>query len=78
MTAMKVQNPKKVNIVFFGTPEFAAHQLEVLISEHYNVVAVVTAPDRGAGRGQKNKTFCCKGIGACAWHINLSTNKPKR
>ncbi len=60
MTSMKVQNPKKVNIVFFGTPEFAAHQLDVLISEHYNVVAVVTAPDRGAGRGQKTRPSAVK------------------
>ena len=60
MTPIKMLDPKKVNIVFFGTPEFAAHQLEVLISEYYNVVAVVTAPDRGAGRGQKTKPSAVK------------------
>ncbi|MGB0293560.1 MAG: methionyl-tRNA formyltransferase [Flavobacteriaceae bacterium] len=70
MTPIKVLDPKKVNIVFFGTPEFAAHQLEVLISEHYNVVAVVTAPDRGAGRGQKTKPSAVKEL-AIAHEIKI-------
>ncbi len=60
MTPIKVQDPKKINIVFFGTPEFAAHQLEVLIGENYNVVAVVTAPDKGSGRGQKTRPSAVK------------------
>ena len=70
MTPIKMLDPKKVNIVFFGTPEFAAHQLEVLISEHYNVVAVVTAPDRGAGRGQKTKPSAVKEL-AIAHEIKI-------
>lgn len=36
-----------------GTPEFAATSLRRLVSEGYNVVAVVTTPDKPAGRGQK-------------------------
>ena len=36
-----------------GTPEFAVPSLEILIENRYNVVAVITAPDRPAGRGQK-------------------------
>ncbi|HAK00008.1 MAG TPA: methionyl-tRNA formyltransferase [Bacteroidales bacterium] len=46
-------NPKELRIVFFGTPLFAAHILENLIEAGYNVVAVVTAPDKPAGRGLK-------------------------
>lgn len=36
-----------------GTPEFAVPSLEVLVNHGYNVVAVVTAPDKPQGRGQK-------------------------
>lgn len=45
---------KQINIVFMGTPEFAVRILERLQSdEHVNVVGVITAPDKPAGRGQK-------------------------
>ncbi len=36
-----------------GTPDFAVPTLQTLVEHHYNVVAVITAPDRPAGRGQK-------------------------
>lgn len=42
-----------LRIVFFGTPDFAATSLKALIESGFNVVAVVTAPDRPAGRGHK-------------------------
>lgn len=38
-------------IIFFGTPDFAVPSLKLLTEEHYQVVAVVTAPDKPAGRG---------------------------
>lgn len=44
---------KSLKIVFMGTPEFASESLRRLHSEGYNVVAVVTTPDKPAGRGQK-------------------------
>ncbi len=44
---------KSLRIVFMGTPEFAATSLRKLVAERYNVVAVVTTPDKPAGRGQK-------------------------
>lgn len=44
---------KKLRIVFMGTPEFAATSLHKLVKEGYNIVAVVTTPDKPAGRGQK-------------------------
>ncbi len=42
-----------LRIVFMGTPEFATHSLRLLIESGYNVVGVITAPDRPSGRGQK-------------------------
>lgn len=46
-------NPKDLRIIFMGTPEFAVPSLRTLVQGGYNVVAVVTAPDKPAGRGQK-------------------------
>ncbi|TXC76238.1 methionyl-tRNA formyltransferase [Luteibaculum oceani] len=43
----------KNRIIFFGTPEFAAFQLRYLIKEGFNIVGVVTTPDRPKGRGRK-------------------------
>ena len=36
-----------------GTPEFAIPSLKILLDQHYDVVAVVTAPDKPSGRGQQ-------------------------
>ena len=44
---------EKLKIVYFGTPEFAASQLEAIIGAGYDVAAVVTMPDKPAGRGRK-------------------------
>lgn len=46
-------NAKDLRIVFMGTPEFASTSLRRLVDEGYNIVAVVTTPDKPAGRGQK-------------------------
>lgn len=48
-----MENAKDLRIIFMGTPEFAVPSLRALVGEGYNVVAVVTAPDKQAGRGQK-------------------------
>ena len=42
-----------LNIVFMGTPEFAAVCLDAILDSKHNVVGVVTAPDRQSGRGRK-------------------------
>ncbi|MBJ2175239.1 methionyl-tRNA formyltransferase [Aureibaculum sp. A20] len=42
-----------VRIVFMGTPDFAVGVLKALIENDYNVVGVITAPDRPSGRGRK-------------------------
>lgn len=42
-----------LRIVFLGTPEFAVESLDRLVKEGYNIVGVVTMPDKQAGRGHK-------------------------
>ena len=42
-----------MRIVFMGTPEFAIPSLKILLDQHYEVVAVVTVPDKPSGRGQQ-------------------------
>jgi len=44
---------RDLRIVFMGTPDFAVAILDALIQEKYNVVGVITAPDKPAGRGRK-------------------------
>ena len=44
---------KDLKIVFFGTPEFAVESLDALIKNDFNIVGVVTMPDKLAGRGHK-------------------------
>ena len=44
---------KDLKIVFFGTPEFAVTSLDALVSDGFDVAAVVTMPDKPAGRGKK-------------------------
>ncbi len=43
----------KLRIVFMGTPDFATGILSSILEKNYEVVGVVTAPDKPAGRGQK-------------------------
>lgn len=42
-----------LRIIFMGTPDFATHTLKTLVENNCHIVAVVTAPDKQAGRGQK-------------------------
>lgn len=44
---------KELRIIYMGTPEFAVPSLDILVKNGYNVVAVITAPDKPAGRGLK-------------------------
>ena len=43
---------KDLRIVYMGTPDFAVPTLERLISDGYNVVGVITMPDKPIGRHQ--------------------------
>ncbi|WP_308219514.1 formyltransferase family protein, partial [Aggregatibacter actinomycetemcomitans] len=44
---------KPLNIIFAGTPDFAARHLQALLNSSHNVIAVYTQPDKPAGRGKK-------------------------
>ena len=44
---------RNLRIVFMGTPDFAVATLKTLVEHNYNIVGVITAPDKPAGRGQK-------------------------
>ncbi len=51
---------EKLRIVFMGTPEFAVGILDTVIKNNYDVVGVITAVDKPAGRGQKIKYSAVK------------------
>ena len=53
---------KDLRIVFMGTPDFAVESLRLLIHLEYQVVAVITSPDKPAGRGQKIQMSAVKKI----------------
>ncbi|HND46645.1 MAG TPA: formyltransferase family protein, partial [Chitinophagales bacterium] len=49
-----------LRIIFMGTPEFAVASLDILVKNNYNIVGVVTATDKPAGRGNKLQTSAVK------------------
>lgn len=48
-----IKTIKAMRIIFMGTPEFAVASLDKLVQENCNIVAVITAPDKPAGRGME-------------------------
>jgi len=46
---------EKLRIVFMGTPQFAVGILDAILKNNFDIVGVITAPDKPAGRGQKVK-----------------------
>ncbi len=62
-----------MRIVFIGTPEFAVASLESLINSNKNIVGVITAPDKPAGRGKKLQGSAVKD---CALKNNLNLMQP--
>lgn len=63
-----------LNIIFAGTPDFAARHLDALLSSGHNVVGVFTQPDRPAGRGNKLTASPVKQL---AEQHNLPVFQPK-
>ena len=59
-----------LRIIFLGTPEFAVASLEELLIAKYNIVGVITAPDRPAGRGRKIRQSAVKNF-AVKHHLNV-------
>jgi len=54
---------KDLRIVFMGTPDFAVTILKHLVENNYNIVGVITAPDKPAGRGRKLNESAVKKYG---------------
>jgi methionyl-tRNA formyltransferase len=66
---------KDIRIVFMGTPDFAVTSLKALVENGYNVVGVVTAPDKPSGRGRKiNESAVKKYASSQGLHIFQPTN----
>lgn len=61
---------EKLRIVFMGTPEFAVGILDTIIKNNFEVVGVITAADKPAGRGQKIKYSAVKEY-ALEHHLRL-------
>ncbi|MXO44148.1 methionyl-tRNA formyltransferase [Glaesserella parasuis] len=68
---------KKLNIIFAGTPDFAATHLQALLNSEHNVIAVYTQPDKPAGRGEKLQASPVKQL-AEAHHIPVYQPKSLR
>jgi methionyl-tRNA formyltransferase len=68
-------NGKNLRIVFMGTPDFAVESLRALVDNGYNVVGVITAPDKPAGRGRKLKPSAVK---AFAVEKGLTVLQPEK
>ena len=64
-----------MRIAYFGTPEFAASQLEAILKAGYEVAVVVTMPDKPAGRGRKIQYSDVK---KTALEHNLSLLQPEK
>lgn len=65
---------KKLNIIFAGTPDFAAQHLQALLQSNHNVIAVYTQPDKPAGRGKKLQASAVKQV---AEQHNIPVYQPK-
>jgi methionyl-tRNA formyltransferase len=64
---------KPLNIIFAGTPDFAAQHLAALINSQHNIVAVYCPPDKPAGRGKKTTACATKSL---ALENNLPVEQP--
>jgi len=62
-----------LRIIFMGTPEFAVTALDGLLGEKYNIVGVITAADKPAGRGRKIRQSAVKNF---AMEHNLNVLQP--
>lgn len=70
-----MKNFESLRIVFMGTPEFAVASLDALVKAGANVVGVITAPDKPAGRGMKMSESAVKKY---AVENNLTLLQPEK
>ena len=66
---------KSLRIIYMGTPDFAVESLRALVEGGYNVVAVVTMPDKPAGRGHQLQYSAVKQY---ALSVGLPLLQPER
>jgi methionyl-tRNA formyltransferase len=66
-----------MKILFWGTPEFAVPSLRALDDEGFDVVAVVTQPDRPAGRGRRPRASAVKSVALDLGIEVLSPDSPR-
>ncbi len=66
---------QSLRIIFMGTPEFAVASLEALVKAGCNIVAVITAPDKPAGRGMQMQQSAVKKY---AVENNLQVLQPEK
>lgn len=66
-----------MRIVFMGTPDFAKESLEAVYNAGYEILGVVTNPDKPKGRGMKMMASPVKEF-AIEKHKNISTIKSKK
>ena len=64
-----------MKIVFFGTPDFAVATLNAIVENKFEVLAVVTAPDKQSGRGMKLQESAVKKY---ALEKNLTILQPEK
>ena len=64
-----------IKIIFMGTPQFAVESLAVLLKNNYDVIAVITTPDKPSGRGQK---LTASPIKQFALENNLTVLQPEK
>ncbi|OBX80766.1 methionyl-tRNA formyltransferase [Haemophilus aegyptius] len=65
---------KSLNIIFAGTPDFAAQHLQAILNSQHNVIAVYTQSDKPAGRGKKLQASPVKQL---AEQNNIRVYQPK-
>lgn len=70
-----MQNKQSIRIIYMGTPDFAVESLRALVEGGYNVVAVVTMPDKPAGRGHQLQYSAVKQY---ALSVGLPLLQPER
>ena len=70
-----MRKKEDLRILFMGTPEFAVECLRPLVEGGYNIVAVVTMPDKPAGRGHKLQFSALKEY---ALSVGLPILQPER
>lgn len=68
-------NKQSLRIIYMGTPDFAVESLRALVEGGYNVVAVVTMPDKPAGRGHQLQFSAVKQY---ALSVGLPILQPER